>query len=231
MKKNYTYCYQREWKLKNKKLYLLIGLAIAIACVILTVDLIAKHFIFKIIPQKGDAVEFLPGFINLVHVENKGALWGVMSDSTIFLIILSIIILALYITFYVLKVIRLIEKVSITLTISVGLLVGGSIGNLIDRLFLGYVRDFFNFQFMNFPVFNIADIALCLSIVLLLIYFLFVYSKEEDTKQIKGINQKNAKNIKKNDKNEEINFKNEESFNNKGVEKNENLKAGDDNEG
>ena len=62
------------------------------------------------------------------------------------------------------------------------LLLAGGLGNLVDRLRLGYVVDMFNFQFMNYPVFNIADICVVCGMVLAAVYYLFLYEKY-DSKQ------------------------------------------------
>ena len=62
--------------------------------------------------------------------------------------------------------------------ISAGLILGGTIGNAVDRVALGYVRDFINLEFMNFPIFNIADMALTFGVIILAIYLLFIYEKE-----------------------------------------------------
>ena len=67
---------------------------------------------------------------------------------------------------------------SVLLGIATGFIVGGCFGNLYDRLVFGYVRDFLNFEFMNFPVFNIADVSLCIGIFLIVIYFIFIMPKE-----------------------------------------------------
>ena len=76
---------------------------------------------------------------------------------------------------------------------------------MIDRIFLGYVRDFINFMFIDFPVFNFADISLTFGIIIVVIYFLFYYSKEEAkiSKNKENI-EKNNENIEKNDKKDEI---------------------------
>lgn len=138
-------------------------------------------------------MDVMPGFINFIHVENKGAAWGFMAGRPIFLIVVSVLVLALYVAFYVIKLKHLKNSVSPLLAISAGLIVGGCFGNLFDRLVFGYVRDFINFQFFNFPVFNFADIAVTFSVIIMVIYLIFVYPKESDFK----------KNIKKIDKNEE----------------------------
>ena len=197
--------------MKNKRVLLAIFLPIVIFAVILTADLLSKFFMFKLLPSLGDSRDFIPGFINFVHVENKGAAWGILAGRSIFLIILAISIITLYIAFYVLKVKKMKEKTSIILNISVGLITGGCIGNLVDRIFFGYVRDFINFQFFNFPVFNIADIAVCVSVVLMFLYFILIYPKEE--KKIEETNKTNDIKIEQfEQKNEKIDEKNEKTI-------------------
>lgn len=177
-------------KLKNKKLFWMVFTSIAVFIGVLLLDLLTKHFIFKLIPSYGETMDVLPGFINFVHIENKGAAWGIMAGKPVFLMVVSLAILALFLTFYVLKLKHLKNSINPLLAVSAGLIAGGCIGNFIDRVFLGYVRDFINFQFFNFPVFNFADIAVTFSIVLLVIYLVFIYPKETDSKKkIIGINK------------------------------------------
>ena len=59
------------------------------------------------------------------------------------------------------------------------LLLAGGCGNLIDRLRLGYVVDMFNFQFISYPVFNVADIAVVIGMILAAVYYLFLYEKHD----------------------------------------------------
>ena len=84
------------------------------------------------------------------------------------------------------------------LACSVGLIAGGCIGNMVDRIALGFVRDFLNFQFMDFPAFNFADVCICVGVVVFIIYFLFFYSKEDKNKKkdekIKKIDKKEGEN-------------------------------------
>lgn len=180
--------------MKNKKVLLSLILATTIFGIIVIFDLLSKHFIVKALPHVGDSTDFLPGFINFVFVKNTGAAWGMLAGRPIFLIVVSIIVLSLYIWFYILQVKRQKEKTSIVLGLSVGFIAGGCIGNLVDRIFLGYVRDFINFQFFNFPVFNVADVSLTIGIILLLIYFVFIYLNEEKAR--KNV-ENNVKNIEK----------------------------------
>lgn len=210
--------------MKNKKLLLAILIPSIIFIVSLVVDLLTKYFMFKSLPHASDSKDFLPGFINFVHVENKGAAWGIFAGRPIFLIIVAIVVMALYITFYVLKVKNLNGHNSILFMISVGLIAGGCIGNLVDRIFFGYVRDFINFQFFDFPVFNIADICVSISVVLMFVYFIFIYPKEgEKTQNV----QKTDKNIKKLEENSEKNTKKDDFI--EEIEK-EYIDDGDENE-
>lgn len=165
--------------MKNKKLILSISLACGIFAIILLFDLLSKYFITKKLPNTGDGVDVIPGFINFIYVQNTGAAWGMLAGRPVFLIIISLIILAVYLWFYYLRLKKLKNKTSIILSISVGLIAGGCIGNLVDRIAFGYVRDFINFQFIDFPVFNVADISLTIGIIIMIIYFVFIYSKED----------------------------------------------------
>lgn len=165
--------------MKNKKIWSPIIAGIVFA-VILILDLTTKEVVIShLIPNVGDSVEVMPGFINFVYIENRGGAWGIFSNSTIGLAIISIIILILILLFFVLRLRKVKNESSMWLAVSIGLVAGGCIGNMIDRFALGFVRDFINFQFINFPVFNFADVAICVGVVTLMIYFLFFYSKEE----------------------------------------------------
>lgn len=135
-------------------------------------DLVTKYVIESKM-KLGEEAAFIPGFMNFVIVHNDGAAWNLFSGFQILLIIVTVIFLIVYFWFFFSK-----KSKSSLLGIASGLLLGGCIGNLYDRIFLGYVRDFLNFQFMNFPVFNIADASLCIGVFLLAIYFIFIYPKE-----------------------------------------------------
>ena len=104
-----------------------------------------------------------------------GAAFGIMSGSTLTLIIVSfVLIVALFIFNYFMK------ADSIFYSISFGFIIGGAIGNLYDRLALGYVRDFIFLDFWpSFPVFNFADSFLCVGAVMLAIFILFMSGKKK----------------------------------------------------
>ncbi len=118
------------------------------------------------------------GLFEFTLVHNTGAAWGVFGDSTFALGILSICVCLLLAGYY-LATIRSSVKTSVTSalikTLGVGLVVSGGIGNAIDRFTLGYVVDFIDLSFMDFPVFNIADIGVTCGVVLFLIAVILEY--------------------------------------------------------
>ena len=164
--------------MKNKKIisYLV---ATGIGLLVFVCDIVSKYVIEMSLTQEGDTAPFLPGFINFKLVHNDGAAFGVFGGNSALLIVATLIIIAMIIGFYIYRARKLDFPISITLSIGIGLIAGGCFGNLYDRIVFGYVRDFLNFQFMNFPSFNIADASLCVGMAILVIYFIFIFSREE----------------------------------------------------
>ena len=113
-----------------------------------------------------DNIDIIPGFFSLTYVENKGAAWGILNNSTIVLVGISVIVLLL-ISKYISSTIEF-TKLSV---VSYGLLIGGIFGNLMDRIFRGFVIDFFNFNILgyHFPVFNIAVTMIVIGVILMFI--------------------------------------------------------------
>ena len=112
----------------------------------------------------------IPGVLELTYIENKGAVWGLMQGWRIVFLLATFIFLCVIILFYIKKH----NNMSILTRIIVSLLFSGAVGNLIDRVFLGYVRDMIYFSLINFPVFNIADSAITIAACLLVIETFFV---------------------------------------------------------
>ncbi len=108
----------------------------------------------------------IPNFFSLTYTRNYGAAWSIMWDKKIFLIIISLV--ALIIIFYILKKEK---KLTLYKNIYYGFLIGGILGNLIDRVFYGYVIDFFDFNIFgyNFPIFNISDSFIVIGVILIFI--------------------------------------------------------------
>ncbi|MDD6879733.1 MAG: signal peptidase II [bacterium] len=112
--------------------------------------------------------KIINNFFYITYVQNKGAAWSILNGNRFFLIIITFIALAIIIKYVVED--KSNNKLDI---ISYGLVLGGIIGNLIDRLFLGYVVDFFDFYIFgyNYPVFNVADILIVVGVILLFISY------------------------------------------------------------
>ncbi len=127
------------------------------------------------IPIWNDVLEFY-------YLENTGTAWGLFGGARVFFILTTAIVF-LFIVFFICKL--PFTKRNIPLLLNAILLGAGAVGNFIDRVFLGYVRDFIYFKVINFPVFNVADIYITVGIGLFAILIFFVYKDEELTSIIK----------------------------------------------
>lgn len=107
--------------------------------------------------------------INLIYVENKGAAFGILQNKRLFFIILTLVVV-IYLLYYF---IRNMKSNPNLLNLSLSLIVSGALGNFYDRLFHGFVVDFIEFSFFDFPVFNIADILVTTGSILLIIFIGF----------------------------------------------------------
>lgn len=106
----------------------------------------------------GQSIIIIPNFFSITHVANSGASFSILEGKRLFFILITIIALYIFITSY-LKTAKFISS-----KVIYGFLVGGTLGNFIDRLLNGKVIDFLDFSFANynFPVFNLADVFICL---------------------------------------------------------------------
>ncbi len=133
-----------------------------IALFVIIIDQLSKYFVERFI-DLNQSIIIIKNFFNLTYIHNSGAAWGMLKNSAILLILISIIILIIIIT-------QLNKfKKNVKNIMALGLLIGGLLGNLIDRIFFSYVKDFFDFNIFgyNYPIFNIADIAVVIGVILL----------------------------------------------------------------
>ena len=131
-----------------------------ISIIFILLDQIIKIVVSNSI-ELNHMIEVIPNFFSLARVHNYGAAWSMLSGNVILLIIIAVIALvAIYFMFIHKKKLKVIEEVTYSL------LIGGIIGNLIDRIFLGYVVDYLSFNIFGymFPVFNLADIGIVVSV-------------------------------------------------------------------
>lgn len=153
-------------------------LACIIVFAVVLLDQLTKYFVTLYI-QLGEKVDFIPFFINLTHVKNEGASFGMLSDHRwVFMIlsVLAIIGIIVFLTIY--------RKRHILLTISLAFILSGGIGNMIDRIFRGSVVDFFEFTFVEFAIFNVADMFITFGAIMLGIYIVFFEKKVEAEKKV-----------------------------------------------
>ncbi|MGI6527234.1 MAG: signal peptidase II [Caldicoprobacterales bacterium] len=125
------------------------------------------------------------GIFSLTYVENRGAAFGILQNLRWFLIVLPLLIIAAVIVYLVIH-----RKESLLTRICLAAILGGAIGNLIDRIFLGYVVDMFQATFIEFPVFNVADIAVVCGTIILAFQLLFQEKSEGQADKTGGVNLK-----------------------------------------
>ena len=147
----------------------------SIASIVIMVDLILKFIVSSKLVEN-DIIKVIPNFFSIYYLKNTGAAFSILQDSAAFLVILSALIL-LVLNNYIDKEKEL-NKIS---EISLGMVIGGIFGNMIDRIINHYVTDFISFRIFNynFPVFNIADIGITVGVFLLLINVLKDCRKEK----------------------------------------------------
>ena len=145
------------------------------AAVLVFADQWTKLLAVKHLKDQTD-VELIPNVLYLHYLENRGAAFGIFQEQKIFLLLLTFVILAA--VCYVLW--RLpADKKFFAIKLLCFFLAAGGIGNCIDRIRLDYVVDFIYFSLIDFPVFNVADIYVTISVFLMLVLTLFYY-KEAD---------------------------------------------------
>ncbi|MCH5304537.1 MAG: signal peptidase II, partial [Ruminococcus sp.] len=125
----------------------------------------------------------IPGFFSLVYVENKGAAFGMLSNARWVFIIFTLAVIIFLIAFLFKK-----KPTSKLLNTALILIIGGGIGNLIDRIFYGYVVDYLSISFFP-PVCNFADYCVTVGAVILVIYLLFF---SDYLKKDKGLKNEQA---------------------------------------
>jgi len=142
--------------------------------ILLVLDQAAKYFVSQHIPLFG-RVNIIPGFFNLTHIHNRGAIFGFLSQSgsqTIYYLLLLASLLALFLVFYYFFKTSADEKF---LELSLSLIVAGALGNLLDRIGRGYVIDFMDFHRgqWHWPSFNVADACVSLGALFLILLLFF----------------------------------------------------------
>lgn len=138
---------------------------IILSLIFLIIDQITKILVIKILPLSG-SIEIIKNFLYIIPTNNTGAAFSILIGQRIFLILITITILIFLIQY--IKKNKIERKIDI---ISFSFIIGGSLGNLIDRIIRGSVIDFISLKLgnYNFPIFNIADTLIVVGVILLLI--------------------------------------------------------------
>ncbi|HCS73298.1 MAG TPA: signal peptidase II [Clostridiales bacterium] len=154
-------------------------LELFIILLVIAADQIAKYITVQYLKPL-NTISLLEGVLSLTYVENRGAAFGILQNQRWFLIILPLLIVT-FSTIYLIKN----RKEPLLTRISLAVILGGAIGNLLDRIFRTYVVDMFQFTFIQFPVFNIADMAVVCATIVLALQLLF-YKEKSTSDDIKS---------------------------------------------
>lgn len=143
---------------------------------ILVIDQVTKYLVIQKLPEN-TSIRLIPGLLHITHITNTGAAFGIFQNYTRVLIIVSSVAIVLII---VLKL--LINIDSVFYNISLGFILGGALGNLVDRYFVGEVVDFISLSFFG-PIFNVADSFILIGFCLIIIIILKEYFKKGKTQR------------------------------------------------
>lgn len=152
----------------------MLAVYLIISALIVGVDQWVKYLTISNI-SLGETKDFIPGILSFTYIRNTGAAWSLLEGKMWFFYIITVIVVAVVI--YV-----LVKNVngSKWFTIGLTLVLAGAVGNFVDRLRLGYVVDMFQTDFINFPIFNIADMSLVIGVACIFIYLILEEKAAKD---------------------------------------------------
>lgn len=138
---------------------------IIISIILLCIDQISKLLVVNLL-TKTDSITIIKNFFYLTYINNDGAAFSILVGKRIFLILIAVLVIVMLIRY--IKKNNTQNKLEL---VSISLIIGGSLGNLMDRVVRGYVIDFLDFKIFNynFPIFNLADTFIVIGVFLLLL--------------------------------------------------------------
>ena len=142
--------------------------AAVLAVTFLGIDQVTKAIVRATLARAAAGITVIPGILGFEYVENTGVAFGLASGYGYSFVLLAAVVVVVAIV-YLLRA-PLISRLEV---VGLGMLAGGAIGNAYDRLVHGFVTDFIATQFVNFPVFNVADIGITVGVVIAFVGFLF----------------------------------------------------------
>ena len=146
---------------------------------LILIDQVTKFLALSQLKGNPDII-LIPGVLQLKYLENRGMAFGMLQGKIPLLIALCLLFFCVFLYIYI-KIPK--TRYYLPLICTALVLAAGAVGNLIDRVFRGYVIDFIYFSLIDFPVFNVADIYVTVATFLLAVLLLFYY-KEEDFERI-----------------------------------------------
>lgn len=126
----------------------------------------------------GESTAFLPGFMQLTRVHNYGAAWSSFSGKTAMLIAVTVALMIAVAYLLIRRIVR--HPLGVAAAV---LILGGGVGNIIDRIVHGYVVDMFDLLLFDYPVFNLADCFVVVGVILGAVYYLWFYEKYDARKK------------------------------------------------
>lgn len=167
----------------GKKLACAAGLFACLAGLWLAIDMATKSF-FNGAYAPGDVItEPIAGLFRFRLVHNTGAAWGMFGDSTFALGVMSVVVCVVLLAYFIVGC----KSMNTGQIIGLALVFAGGIGNAIDRFTLGYVVDFIDFAFIDFPVFNVADIGVTCGFVIFIASMIFAWKKADEQATAKAV--------------------------------------------
>ena len=141
--------------------------ALIVAALVVAADQITKFLIAANLTTSTPAIPVLGGLFNIQYTTNSGAAWSIMANKTWLLVAITLLVMSVCVY-------MLLKKTygSKLMFWAVSLVLAGGLGNLIDRVLRGSVIDFIEFGLIDFPIFNVADIAVCTGAGLIILYFI-----------------------------------------------------------
>ena len=143
-----------------------------VALIVVAIDQLSKWAVVQFM-ELFESIPVIEGWLHITSSRNTGAAFSILQNKQWFLIPLSILVIV-FIIYYIYK-----ERKNKLFSFSLALVLGGAVGNLIDRILTGSVVDFIDVRIINFAIFNIADSAITIGVTLLIIDIIFFQKKIE----------------------------------------------------